>query len=94
MGEKADGNLTVDVMKNESYYVGDFKALSSSLQSIHANLVNVIRDISQVAGQVGASAEQVSLGAQALAQGTTEQASSVDSLMKNVTSSRPAPASR
>lgn len=86
LGEKADGNLTVDVMKNESYYVGDFKALSSSLQSIHANLVNVIRDISQVAGQVGASAEQVSLGAQALAQGTTEQASSVDSLMENVTS--------
>lgn len=34
-----------------------------SLRSIHANLVNVIRDISQVAGQVDASAERVSSGA-------------------------------
>ncbi len=85
LGEMAQGNLTVNVMENESYYIGDFKALSASLQSIHANLVAVIRDISQVAGQVGASAERVSSGAQALAQGTTEQASSVAGLMENVT---------
>ncbi len=86
LGEMAQGNLTVDVTENESYYIGDFKALSASLQSIHANLVAVIRNISQVAGQVGASAERVSSGAQALAQGTTEQASSVEGLMENVTS--------
>ncbi len=86
LGEIANGNLTVDVAANESYYIGDFKALSASLQSIHTNLVNMIRDISQVAGQVDTSAEQVSSGAQALAQGTTEQATSVDGLMINVTS--------
>ena len=86
LGEMAKGDLTVDVTENESYYIGDFRALSASLQSIHANLVAVIRDISQVAGQVGASAERVSSGAQALAQGTTEQASSVEGLMKNVSS--------
>ncbi|NCE64818.1 methyl-accepting chemotaxis protein [Pseudoflavonifractor sp. 524-17] len=85
LGEMANGNLTVDVTANESYYIGDFKALSASLQSIHANLVRVIRDISQVAGQVDASAERVSSGAQALAQGTTEQAASVEGLMTNVT---------
>lgn len=85
LGEMAGGNLTVNVTANESYYIGDFKALSASLQSIHANLVHVIRDISQVAGQVDASAERVSDGAQALAQGTTEQAASVDGLMTNVT---------
>ena len=81
LGEMANGNLTVDVTANESYYIGDFKALSASLQSIHANLVRVIRDISQV----DASAERVSSGAQALAQGTTEQAASVEGLMTNVT---------
>lgn len=86
LGEMANGNLAVDVTANESYYIGDFKALSASLQSIHANLVNIIRDISQVAGQVDTSAEQVSSGAQALAQGTTEQATSVNGLMTNVTS--------
>ncbi len=85
LGEMADGNLTVDVTANESYYIGDFKELSASLQSIHSNLVNVIRDIYQVASQVDASAEQVSSGAQALAEGTTEQAASVTGLMENVT---------
>ena len=85
LGEMANGNLTVDVTANESYYIGDFRALSASLQSIHANLVNVIRDISQVAGQVDTSADEVSSGAQALAQGTTEQAAAVNGLMTNVT---------
>lgn len=84
LGEMADGNLTVDVTANESYYIGDFKALSASLKSIHANLVNIIRDISQVAGQVDTSAELVASGAQALAQGTTEQTTSIDGLVTNV----------
>ena len=84
LGEMADGNFAVDVTENESYYIGDFKVLSTSLQSIHANLVNVIRDISQVAGQVDASAVRVSADAQALAQGTMEQAASVDGLVTNV----------
>ena len=49
LGEIAGGSLAVDVMANESYYIGDFKALFASLQSIHATLVKVIRDISQLA---------------------------------------------
>ena len=84
LGEMANGNLSVDVTTNESYYIGDFRAMYASLQSIHANLVHIIRDISQVAGQVDISAERVSSGAQALAQGTTEQSASVDGLMANV----------
>ncbi len=83
--EMADGNLTVDVTKNESYYIGDFKVLSGSLKSIHANLVEVIRDISSVANQVDTSANQVSMGAQALFQGTEEQTESVDGLVSNMT---------
>ncbi len=85
LGEMARGNLAVDVRENESYYIGDFNALSESLQTIHANLVEVIRDISQVAEQVDASAERVSASAQALAQGSSEQAASVDGLAANVT---------
>ncbi|MFG6379476.1 MAG: methyl-accepting chemotaxis protein [Lachnospiraceae bacterium] len=83
--EMAAGNLTVDVTKNESYYIGDFKVLSGSLKSIHANLKGVIRDISNVANQVDTSANQVSMGAQALFQGTREQAESVDGLVSNMT---------
>lgn len=85
LGEMADGNLTVDVTKNESYYIGDFKVLSGSLKSIHANLMEVIRNISNVANQVDTSANQVSMGAQALFQGTKEQAESVDGLVSNIT---------
>ncbi|MCI8513742.1 MAG: methyl-accepting chemotaxis protein [Lachnospiraceae bacterium] len=85
LGEIADGNLTVDVTENESYYIGDFKALSESLKSIHTNLMNVIRDISLVANQVDTSADRVSTGAQALSQGTIEQAASIDGLVANVT---------
>lgn len=85
LGEIADGNLSVDVEKNETYYIGDFKVLFKSLKSIHANLMNVIRDISHIANQVDTSADQVSKEAQALFQGTTEQAVSIDGLVSNVT---------
>ena len=85
LGEIADGNLAVDVTRNESYYIGDFEALLVSLKLIHANLVHVIRDISCVAKQVDISAERVSTGAQALSQGTMEQAASIDGLVANVT---------
>ena len=84
LGEMAGGNLTVDVTKNEEYYIGDFRALSESLKSIRANLTSVIRDISQVARQVDSSADRVSTGAQALSQGTLEQAASVEGLVSNV----------
>lgn len=85
LGEIADGNLTVDVTQNESYYIGDFQVLSESLKSIHSNLVHVIRDISNVAKQVDLSAEQVASGSQELSQGTMEQADSVEGLVSNVT---------
>jgi methyl-accepting chemotaxis protein len=85
LGEIAEGNLAVDVTQNESYYIGDFEALLVSLKLIHANLVHVIRDISCVAKQVDISAERVSTGAQALSQGTMEQAASIDGLVANVT---------
>lgn len=84
LGEIAEGNLTVDVEKNESLYIGDFRVLWESLCSIHANLMRVLRDISQVASQVDTSADQVSTGAQALSQGTAEQATSIDGLIENV----------
>ncbi len=85
LGEIAMGNLAVDVTVNEAYYIGDFKALFESLQSIHANLMKVILDISQVASQVNTSAGEVSAGAQALSQGTMEQAASIQGLLTNVT---------
>ncbi len=85
LGEIASGNLNVDVTKNESYYIGDFKELLSSLKLIHSNLIGVISNISNVASQVDASADRVLAGAQALSQGTMEQAASINGLVSNVT---------
>ena len=85
LGEMADGNLTVDVTRNQDYYIGDFQRLHDSLRSIHANLVLVLRELTNVAQQVDSSADRVSSGAQALSQGTMEQAASIDGLVTNVT---------
>lgn len=64
LGEMANGNIAVDVTKNESYYIGDFKVLSESLKSIRTHLTDVMRDISEIASQVNNGANQVSAGAQ------------------------------
>lgn len=85
----AEGSLTVNVTRNASYYIGDFRVLSESLKSIHANLANVIRDISQAARQVDSSADGVSTGAQALLQGTLEQARTLNTLISRFRSLNP-----
>lgn len=79
--EMANGNIAVDVEKNEAYYVGDFKILSQSLKIIRTNLLQVMHEISCVAGQVDASAYQASVGVQTLSQGSMEQSASIDSLV-------------
>ena len=85
LGELADGNLAVDVVKNEDYYIGDFRVLAESLKTIHTHLTNVMRDIAQIVRQVDTGAEQVAAGAQTLSQGTMEQTVSIEGLVSNVT---------
>lgn len=84
LGEMADGNIAVDVAKNEAYYVGDFKVLAESLKSIRMHLTDVMWDITQIANQAASSASQVSAGAQALSQGTMQQKISIDGLVSNI----------
>lgn len=85
LGEMADGNIAVDVTRNESYYIGDFKVLAQSLQSIRTHLMDVMRDITHIANQVNNGANHVSAGAAALSQGTMQQKDSIDGLVSNVT---------
>lgn len=84
LGEMANGNIAVDVVKNESYYIGDFKILAESLKSIRTHLTDVMRDITQIANQVNSGANQVSAGAQALSHGTMQQKDSINGLVSNV----------
>ena len=57
LGEMAQGNLAVDVTKNESYYIGDFRELAESLKSIQTNLTTVIQDISLVSNVTAITAQ-------------------------------------
>lgn len=85
LGEMAQGNIAVDVVKNESYYIGDFKVLAESLKSIRTQLTNVMSDITDIANQVDNSANQVSAGAQILSKGTMQQELSINGLVSNIT---------
>lgn len=85
LGEMADGNIAVDVVKNESYYIGDFKVLTASLKSIRSHLMDVMRHITDIASQVDSGADHVSAGAQALSRGTMQQEDSINSLVSNIT---------
>ncbi len=84
LGEMAKGNIAVDVAKNETYYIGDFRVLAESLKSIRTHLTDVMRKITQIANQVNNGANQVAAGAQALSQGTVQQKDSIDGLASNV----------
>lgn len=85
LGEMADGNIAVDVDRNEGYYIGDFKVLSESLKSIRDHLTNVMRDITSIANQVNNGADEVAEGAQALSQGAAQQELSINGLVSNIT---------
>ncbi|MDR3601718.1 MAG: methyl-accepting chemotaxis protein [Desulfosporosinus sp.] len=75
--EMADGDLNVEIEKD---YRGDFAPIKKSLNNIITSLNEVLSDMHNASGQVAAGARQVSDSAQALSQGSTEQASSIEEL--------------
>lgn len=81
----ADGNIAVDVVKNEEYYIGDFKVLAENLKTIRTNLTGLLSEISSITNQVDEGADLLSAGVQTLSQGTAEQSVSVEGLVENVT---------
>lgn len=85
LSEVADGNLAVDNSSNEHIYIGDYRSLHNSVNTITDKLNVTMSDIREAANQVNTEADQVSSGAQVLAQGATEQASSVEELSTTLT---------
>lgn len=83
LNEMARGNLNVRSQKRD-LYVGDMKAVLTTLQDLERGLSDTMSQINTAAEQVSAGAEQVSSGAQALAQGATEQASAVQELSATI----------
>lgn len=84
LGEMADGNIAVDVSKNGSYYIGDFKMLSESLTTIREKLLKLIGNIARVSGSVANEAEHVSQSTVSLSHGFSTQEASVSRLNESV----------
>ena len=82
LGSIARGNLTKDARQN---YMGDFQSIKKSLDSIQAGLNKTMGQITVSAGLVSSRSDQVSGSAQNLAQGATEQASSVQEISATIT---------
>ncbi|MBC3898208.1 HAMP domain-containing protein [Acetobacterium malicum] len=79
--EMGRGNLNQDIT---SEFRGDFSAIKKSLNDINKQLSTTLSDIDGVSAQVESGAIQISDSGQALAQGTTEQASSIQELTASI----------
>ncbi|MDE6607059.1 MAG: cache domain-containing protein [Lachnospiraceae bacterium] len=77
----AAGNLTLDTKQE---YVGDFTSIKTSLDDILKKLNDTMRQIVESTNCVSNGSEQMSIGAQALSQGSVEQASAVEELDENM----------
>lgn len=79
--EMGRGNLNQEIT---SEFRGDFSAIKKSLNDINMQLSTTLSDIDEVSAQVETGAIQISDSGQALAQGTTEQASSIQELTASI----------
>ena len=79
--EMGRGNLNQEI---STEFRGDFAAIKNSLNDINVQLSTTLSDIDGVSAQVEAGAIQISDSGQALAQGTTEQASSIQELTASI----------
>lgn len=79
LGEMANGNFRL-ATQYEDRYVGDYRNILLAMRGINRNLSRTLLEIDTASDQVSVGSEQVSSSAQALSQGTMEQASSVEEL--------------
>lgn len=79
----ADRDLTVASQKEE-IYVGSYSPILQSMNDLRYQQNNTLRQIHEMADCLTSSSNQVSDGAQALAQGATEQAASVEELSSSI----------
>ncbi len=79
--EMGRGNLNQEITAE---FRGDFAAIKNSLNDINRQLSTTLSDIDEVSAQVETGAIQISDSGQALAQGTTEQASSIQELTASI----------
>lgn len=80
--EMANGNFNIEVSKE---YIGDYKTIEKSLTKLSTNISNTLSEIDLISEQVLSSSEQTSETSMFLAQGSTEQASTLEELTSTIT---------
>ena len=78
------GNFTASSQCPDDY-IGVYEPIKNAMYTIIEDLSGTMGEIKQVADQVNSGSDQVSSAAQALAQGTTEQAASIEHLSETFT---------
>lgn len=81
LGKIAKGDMTVSI---DMYYIGDFAQIKTSLNEITDSLNEILSQINQSSTEVLSGAGQTASAAQALSQGSTEQASSIEELSATI----------
>ncbi|HWS30866.1 MAG TPA: methyl-accepting chemotaxis protein [Clostridia bacterium] len=77
----ADGDFGVSIDRE---YLGEFLKLKTSVNTIAESMSSVLSEIRAAADQVSAGTIQVSGGSQAISQGATEQAASIEELTASI----------
>lgn len=83
LGALSIGNFNVHTQA-ESSYVGDFSEILTAVRKITRAQSRTMREIKNVADQVGIGADQLAQGSQTLAEGATDQANAVDRLLQAI----------
>ncbi len=83
LSKMAAGNFNIN-SNVESSYVGDFKLLNDSIDTMSSSLNDTLTAINTTAGQVMIGSGQLADSAQLLAEGATDQAGAVQELMTTV----------
>jgi methyl-accepting chemotaxis protein len=81
LGEIANNNLDIHI---DTDYKGDFAPIKESMLKISTSLTDTLLQINETASLVASSATQIQDASQAIAEGATDQSSSVEELFATV----------
>lgn len=84
LGEMSEGNFAIGSRCKEAY-VGDFQGLLESIRKLNHKLSETLSEIKTAVSQVSMGAGQMADAAQELAEGSTDQAGSVEELQATIT---------
>ncbi len=85
LASMAEGNFMVDTEAG-SEYVGEFSNLLLSMQAMNDDMSSTLRQVDDAAEQVSAGSTNLAEAAQALAEGATDQAASIEEMQATIVS--------